>query len=171
MVADLWMRLRSKELQAYGNCVAPIISNGPILIPLHMFEFAPPRELSSSDNIENFGWRFEGVKVCSARDDALEAQIHGLIMSDFIESRIGEAAKRGGGAKNRYGDVREILIRLFNERPKVRGESAANLLASFNKLYIEAYSSDDIKRGAISETSLRQHLKAYRQELVKIGNN
>ena len=65
MVVDLWAKLNSGELQAFGDCVAPTISDGPVLIPIDVFHDRPPLGIENSDVIEMSGWRYQRVKVAS----------------------------------------------------------------------------------------------------------
>ena len=179
MVADLWAGLRDGELQAFGKCVAPKISDGPILLPLHTFEFAPPHGIEESNVIKVSGWRYEDVKVVQIREAnaVLEPEIalkqeqspESVMASTAIQSSATVSAKRGGGNKSLYNDVRAVLADLFIESGAYRSAVAQRLLEPFNKRYVERYSTSEIKRGRISERTLRDHLKTYRQELAEIG--
>ena len=67
MVADLWASLSTGELQAFGKCIAPDISDGPVPIPPHTFDFGPPRDVELGDEIDVAGWHYQFVKVIRIR--------------------------------------------------------------------------------------------------------
>ena len=67
MVADLWTSLNTGDYSAIGKRVKPTVSDGPVLIPSHTFQFRPPNEIGNSDDFEISGWRYESVMIVSRR--------------------------------------------------------------------------------------------------------
>ena len=177
MVTDLWSGLRDGEFQAFGKCVAPEISNGPVLIPAHTFEFEPPRGIEESNDFEISGWRYEGVKVVRVR----ESDAHSEAAPD-IESEpepIGDAVtsepiapvgrKRGGGRPDTYQYSESVLRALY----AIDGNSklsAEKLHPAFAVEFQHRFPRDRYQIDPPNVRTLRKQIGLYRQELAETGN-
>lgn len=161
MVADLWAALRDGELMAYGKCVTPEISNGPVLIPVHMFEFAPPRGIEDSNDIEISGWRYEGVKVARA-DQAVPDREPPPEVQPI-------PAKRGGGRRDTYVFVAKVLRQLF-EIEGYQSLSPEDLHLHFKPLFERMFPTSEYNLPTPSPRTLRTKIGRYWKELAETGN-
>ena len=178
MVADLWSGLRDGKFQAFGKCVAPEISNGPVLIPAHKFEFEPPRGIEESNDFEISGWRYEGVKVVRVRESDADAEAAPDIESgpepiaDAVTSEpiapVGR--KRGGGRPDTYQYSESVLRALY----AIDGNSklsAEKLHPAFAVEFQRQFPRDQYQSDPPTVRTFRDQIKRYRQELAETGNN
>ncbi|MBX3564329.1 MAG: hypothetical protein KF730_07105 [Sphingomonas sp.] len=173
MVAELWAGLRDGEFQAFGKCVEPEISKGPVPLPLYMFEFDHPRGIENSDDIEISGWRYEGVKVIRVREpDTDGAPVNPPLPAPDPEIAIAVTApaKRGGGRRHTYRYAAEVLQFLY-EKESNRTLSAEILHPDFKREFERRFPVEQYHLRAPSPRTLRDHIKQYRQELEDTGKN
>ena len=178
MVAELWAGLRDGEFEAFGKCVAPEISNGPVLIPAHTFEFEPPRGIEDSNDFEISGWRYEGVKVVRVRESDADDEAAPDIKSepepiaDAVTSEpiapVGR--KRGGGRPDTYQYSESVLRALY----AIDGNSklsAEKLHPAFAVEFQRQFPRDQYQSDPPTVRTFRDQIKRYRQELAETGNN
>lgn len=178
MVADLWSGLRAGEFQAFGKCVAPEISNGPVLIPTHTFEFEPPRGIEDSNDFEISGWRYEGVKVVRVRESDADAEAATDVESEpepIADAVTSEpialvVRKRGGGRPDTYQYSERVLRALY----AIDGNSklsAEKLHPAFAAEFQRRFPRDRYQIDPPNVRTLRKQIGLYRQELAETGNN
>lgn len=154
MVADLWARINCGELQAIGKCVAPEISNGPILIPSHTFELRPPQGIEESEDFEISGWRYESVTIIRTAK----------IEPNAIVSSISPVAKikRGGGRPDTYPYSKNVLQILYaiggNDRL-----SAQKLHPVFELEFYKQFPREQYQISAPSVRTLRDQIELFRK--------
>lgn len=163
MVYDLWDGLNSGELRAFGKCVAPVISDGPVLIPTHVFEFYPSHEVGNSDHLEISGWRYESVKV--ARCDVTSGDLDPTTSSDFN----GEVRKNSG-RPDTYRFSSDVLSFLYLTDSN-RSLSAAKLRTKFVAEFERRFPREKYQMSPPSLRTLQDQIKRFRQESAEIGNN
>ena len=180
MVSDLWANLSNGELQAFGKCIAPDISDGPVPIPAHTFDFGPPRDVQFGDEISVAGWHYQFVKVIQIRgadrDNGAELPTETEPSRDVVaaEVEIGLPAtpikKSRGGRYDTYQYSESVLqaLRPAAIDPKV---SAEQLHADFHAEFVRQYPRENYKITVPNVRTLRTQLIRFRQEPAKIGNN
>ena len=162
MVADLWARLNSGELEAFGKSVAPVISDGPVLIPPHTFEFRPPQGAGDSDEIEVAGWRY--VEVTIVRPDSAGLD------EDTLPTRPVVKAKRGGGRSDTYQYSEGVLHALYAVAGNDR-LSAEKLHPAFKLAFQSQFPREHHLIDAPSVRTLRKQIGRFRKKLAQTGCN
>lgn len=123
---DVWEQLRNGELVAFGRRILPTVSDGPVVIPEHIFHDRPPFSAGETDDIVMSGWHFENVKVgLPAPETASEGEVkrparrkpgpksHDHLVSAAIDSlRASDSLFDGRGQEKRIQAIRIEMARL-----------------------------------------------------------
>lgn len=161
MQGDVRFAVGDRELIALGIQTTPSLGNDPVHIPAAMFASEMAKIDWEKSEIEALSRKFEEVRICKTILRVIEERPIPIAISQ----------KRGGGRPSAYENARLVLAALFIENPVYRNASAARLLPIFNDRYLQQFGQSELKIAPISERSLREHLKHYRQELAGIGKN
>lgn len=171
MVVDLWAKLGSGELFAFGDCVSPDISDGPVLIPGHIFEFPPPPKTGEGDDIEVSCHRYDRVKVCRNDPDTVQCKQPGFKPISTIPVEIAQPLiKRPSGRKGVYAMTRIVLAYLF-ESPANQEQSPERLLRSFIEEFERRFPFATFQTPTPCLRTLRNHLNKFLQESAGTGKN
>ena len=162
MQKDLQFRIGNDEFIAIGIQIAPKHTSEPTIISDTFFGSDSAQIDFEQSKLSALNLQFMDVRVCLypiADNQELS-----------IDKSTGETnQKRGGGRTSLYPEIRKILNELFNEKPALQSLSAAKLIDAVNNRYKVTFHSNDIRLSPISERSLREYLKRYRQELADTG--
>jgi hypothetical protein len=161
MEAEVRGRIGDGELTAYGILTAPKLEDTARRIPPTLFQAQSASVDWDQGIITSLGRTFAEVRVCDLERQELEATTIAVPTREQAPR-----TKRGGGRPSQYPQARDILELLFVE-PSYQALAAARLLEPFNRAYLDKYCPPDGKLSPISERSLRDHLKRYRQELAE----
>lgn len=161
MCADLFAQLSGGKLKAWGFCVEPAPSDGPVPIPEHCFMQRPNVEECDKNIISASGWRYERVRVAIAeRDDNFH-----------VAGNLPSPATSNAGRRSTYPAVKAALARIHAVDPAKVEWPAEQLLDEFNSVYADYAPAMGFQSRTLAARTLRDHLKRFRQELVEIGNN
>lgn len=165
MEAEVCGQIGHGELIAFGILIAPELEDSPRQLPSALFQAHSTRIDWSDATVAGLGRTFAEVRVCVPQTPQPES------VAEVDEADRGDKPKkRGGGRNSQYPQAREILEVLFKE-PSYAALSAHALLDTFNRAYLDRFQRPGGKLAPISERSLRDHLKRYRQELAETGRN
>lgn len=165
MEAEVCGQIGHGELIAFGILIVPELEDTPRQIPSALFQ-AHSTSIDWADaTVAGLGRTFAEVRVCVPQTPQPEPDAE----IDRADSGY-KPRKRGGGRNSQYPQAREILAFLFKE-PSYAVLSARELLEPFNRAYLEKFRPPGGRLSPISERSLRDHLKRYRQELAETGRN
>jgi len=159
MEAEVRGRIGDGELTAYGILTAPKLADTARRMPPTLFQAQSASVDWDQGIITSLGRTFAEVRVCGLEMAHLEA----AVFTDPV-SENAPRNKRGGGRISQYPQAREILEALLAV-PSYASLSAARLLEPFNRAYRDKFCPPDGKLPPVSERSLRDYLKRYRQEL------
>lgn len=162
MILDIFGSLECGELHAYGFRTHPDVSDGPVLIPAHCFAQRPEMSEVGDDVIVASGWRYERVRVGVATAEGTHPTIT-ITSGGQLDKKVGRPST--------YPAARVALTKLSDRDPTVIRLSANRLLDAFNAEYLQHAASYGLPSVALSERTLRNHLKQFRQELAEIGND
>lgn len=165
MEAEVSGQIGHGDLIALGILIAPDLEDAPRQIPAALFQAHSTSIDWAQATVTGLGRTFAEVRVCVPQTRQPESSA-ALIRADIGE----DPDKRGGGRTNKYPQVREILEVLFVES-SYAAMTSAPLLEPFNRAYLEKFRPPGGRLSPISERSLRDHLKRYRQELAETGRN
>ncbi len=165
MEAEVRGQIGDGELIAFGVLIAPELEDTPRQLPSALFEADSTSVDWGDGTVAGLGRTFAEVRVCVGQTSEPEP----IVELDQADN-AGRPTKRGGGRTSQYPQVREILEALFAE-PSYAALSAARLLEPFNLAFLEKFQPPGGKIAPISERSLRDHLKVYRQELAETGRS
>ena len=161
MYGELFGKLASAELEAFGFRTAPTPSDGPVRIPVHCFMSPPNLDECNDDKITSSGWHYERVKI----SPPLETK-----QSD-IPKKFPPDGKRGGGRPSLYPATRETLLEIYGIDPNLIKQSAEQLEIKFNKLFPRHAQDHGRQERRVESRTLRNHLKRFRQELAETSEN
>ena len=172
MLGDVCGLLSDGELIAMGYRVQPYISDGPTYLPADSFSQGPDDDELMSNTVIASGWKYERVRVLK-REDFLAALKEAQELDKKVEGSISEKSatepprlvdkKRGGGRISIYRKAEAIFKELFEVKPHLKDEVAAKIAGEFNQLYKKNYFPDGKNFAALSERTIRKHLKTYRK--------
>lgn len=165
MAGEVQLKIADSELVALGVQTAPIPQDHAREISPTFFQAESTHIDWSQATVTGLGQAFAEVRVCIPQTRPPEP-IAELALADSGE----KPKKRGGGRNSQYPQAREILKALFKE-PSYAVLPANGLLDAFNRAYLDRFQQPGGKLAPISERSLRDHLKRYRQELAETGRN
>lgn len=164
---DMQMLIRERigtgEIIALGVQISPDLKTEAERIPEILFQSADVDIDWQLGRISGFGRQYNDVRICLSDepDRPLERKSRSLAAN----------SDRRGGRPSQYPKIREVLQELFADHPVYQHFSAARLLKAFNDKYLAKFAPPGESVAPVSERSLREHLKAYRQELAETGNN
>lgn len=161
MQGDVSLAVANLDLIALGIQTTPSLDSEPIRIPPVMFASGMLHIDWEKSKIEALGRVFEEVRICAPASQIIKA----------TPTPMDIPQNRGGGRPSAYQNAREILAALFAENQIYRTASPAQLLPIFNERYLFHFGQSELKIAPMSERSLRDHVKRYRQELAETGNN
>ena len=161
MCADLFAQLSSGKLKAWGFCVEPVPSDGPVLIPVHFFIQRPNVEECDLNIISASGWRYERVRIAIAENGDNFAATENLP----------PPAKSNAGRRSTYPAVKAALEQIRATDPAKIHWPAERLLDEFNGIYGEYALAGGFASQTLRERTLRAHLNKFRQELAEIGKD
>jgi hypothetical protein len=174
------LRLSSGVLQAFGKCVSPEISDGPVPIPSHTFADGPPQGTEDNDHIDISGWRFESVRVVRIYDDDAEIESEvvtlpepsSVLARDEIEigHPVSPIKNRRGGRYNTY-QYSEGVLRALRPASSDNKVSAEQIYPDFYAEFIRQFPRDQYKITVPSVRTLRTQLLRFRKEPAETGNN
>lgn len=163
MEAEVRGKIGDGELAAYGILTAPKLEDTARRIPTTLFQAQSASIDWDQGIITSLGRTFAEIRVCGLEMLRLEA----AAFTDPVSENT-PRNKRGGGRISQYPQAREILEALLAV-PSYASLSAARLLEPFNRAYLDKFCPPDGKLPPVSERSLRNYLKRYRQELAETG--
>lgn len=161
MCADLFAQLSGGKLKAWGFCVEPAPSDGPVPIPVHCFMQRPNVEECDNDIISASGWRYERVRVAIAENENNSAIV--VCGAAPAESKVGRPST--------YPAVKAALEQIRATDPAKIQWTAERLLDDFNQIYAEYASDFGLRSLKLGERAFRDHLRRFRQETAEIGKN
>lgn len=158
MYAELFGQLQSGMLQAWGFCVEPAPSDGPIAIPVHCFMKRPNIDECDRGIISASGWRYERVRIPHAD----------TVIKPITTENSANSLKSKAGRPSTYPAVKIALEQIYSICPAKIGWPAERLLDDFNAVYAECAHEMGLRSLKLAERTLRNHLDRFRQELVKM---
>lgn len=161
MSQKLFDQIANNDLIAIGFQTKPSLSDGPIEIPNHCFMRRPDLSEIDDNIIHASGWRYERVRVSERNELDMACETQAIPQPNILKA----------GRPNTYSAARKALLALHNENPALVRQSAARLLERFNQVYPNHASSLGLPCVPLSERTLRDHLKRFRQKLEETGNN
>jgi hypothetical protein len=161
MVVDLWAKLSSGVLVAFGDRVAPTLSGVPVAVPSHLFFDRPPAGIELGDVIQIAGSRYERVRICEP-----DVMSQGLAPAANPEPY----AKSAGGRPDTYNLSKEVLEELYASPSNLR-LSPENLHGLFTVEFERRFPRDSYKVSAPSLSTFRKQIRRYRQERGETCNN
>lgn len=159
MYADLFAQLSSGKLKAWGFCVEPAPSDGPVIIPVHCFVQRPNVEECDKNIISASRWRYERVRVAIAENDDDSAATENLPFP----------AKSKAGRRSTYPAVKAALERIHLTDPAKIEWPAERLRNDFNSVYADCAPAMGFPSVKLATRTLHDHLKRFRQELAEIS--
>ncbi|MBB6427421.1 hypothetical protein [Sphingopyxis sp. JAI128] len=160
MISDIFARIEHGELLAYGFRTLPHVSDGPVVIPIHCFAQRPEMVDIEKDIIIASGWRYERVRVGAGTCEDVPA----ATISTGTVKTVGKA-----GRPDTYPAARVALLALSKRDPTSIRQPANRLINHFNVEYLQHVGTFGLQIARLSERTLREHLKRFRQELAEMG--
>jgi hypothetical protein len=151
------------EILAFGVQIFPELKTEAEEIPAIFFQSRDARLDWESGRIFSFGREFHDVRICLSSQPETPPEKR--------TATVATKSRRGGGRPSQYSKIREVLQELFADHPAYQQFSAARLQKTVNERYLAKFAPPGESVAPISERSLREHLKTYRQELAETGNN
>jgi hypothetical protein len=156
-------RIGSGEIVALGVQILPELKSEAEQIPKILFQSAEVDIDWECGRISGLGRQFNDARICLSAETNTPP-VKGI-------APVAANANRGGGRPSQYMKIREVLQELFADHPAYQQFPAARLLETFNIRYLAKFAAPGVSIAPVSERSLRQHLKTYRQELAGTGKN
>lgn len=155
MYGELFGKLASAELEAFGFRTAPTPSDGPVRIPVHCFMSPPNLDECNEDKIVSSSWAYERVKV----------SFRGKFTVEGETAQIPSEIKKKGGRPSTYPASRDALIEMYQCDPHLIKRPAEKLVYFFNEVYLRHVVNYGLPITALTERTLRDHLNRFRKEL------
>lgn len=186
MFADLFKRLSSEDLLAYGFRTSPEPSADPVLLPSHCFEQRPNIADCESDTVMASEISYERVRIISALDSGnTDTKIEGIYPAklDIIDPATGKTGpnersenqepdshrvvpeKRGRGRPSLEAAVMSRLQELYDENPVLLRKPAGALVGEFNVGF--QHHAEEVGRNekTVSDKTLRKYLERFWKKL------
>jgi hypothetical protein len=155
MYADLFFHLLASSLEAYGIQTEPTPQQFPQKIPGHLLNIRPILEELDRNIISTVVWRYENVKIVDPGPDI--TRLSELPSPEFEIQRIIDKSKMG--RPSTYDAAKDAFIILEN----------MGITLQFNEVYRKSAVKQGLPETELSERTLRNHLKRFRQEVEKTG--
>lgn len=153
ITAGVFSQIVAGKLIAYGYCVAPAVSDGPVRIPADVFDQPTPTTWGD-DIVEASGYRYERIRVFGGDEEE-----HSVGLD--IDSRSLPMPTNSPGRRDTFELFKLVYIEMLEANPSIEALSAERLLPEFANRFSQRYPPSSGFPPPPTDRTLRKHLKRF----------